>query len=521
MHDAGGGIKKEQAYYIAPLQPPTLAPVKAWGSSEGAGRIGLHIRKFFAKKMLTDFIISRIKAELPFEPNAEKDGLFQALGAFIVSREERKAFILRGYAGTGKTSVMSALVRALAGLKQPCVLLAPTGRAAKVLSRYSGQQAYTIHKKIYRQQQLGMEAFSLSDNLHRNTLFIVDEASMLSGNRDNGLFGSGCVLDDLVRYVYNGGGCSLLLVGDDAQLPPVGSLNSPALNADFMTNSYQLSVVSYQLTEVARQALDSGILSEATRIRTVLRTDRRQTDYEDKEISIEPNGVDIIQLKGEEVLESLESSWREVGAEETLIITRSNKLTNLYNQGVRARILWKEEDLSNGDRIMVTKNNYFWATEYEDLEFLANGDMFEVERLSNIHELYGFHFGKASLRSVDYNWEIEALVWLDTLTTDSPEANYGMQKELFARIAEDYPEIRNKKELVKKIYDSPYYNALQIRYAYAVTCHKAQGGQWRHVYIDSGLGDEWMGIPSLALYCPHPFHRTSVPFTIKVGILQK
>jgi exodeoxyribonuclease-5 len=197
--------------------------------------------------MLTDFIISRIKAELPFEPNAEKDGLFQALGAFIVSREERKAFILRGYAGTGKTSVMSALVRALAGLKQPCVLLAPTGRAAKVLSRYSGQQAYTIHKKIYRQQQLGMEAFSLSDNLHRNTLFIVDEASMLSGNRDNGLFGSGCVLDDLVRYVYNGGGCSLLLVGDDAQLPPVGSLNSPALNADFMANSYQLSVVSYML----------------------------------------------------------------------------------------------------------------------------------------------------------------------------------------------------------------------------------------------------------------------------------
>ena len=442
--------------------------------------------------MLTDFIISRIKAELPFEPNAEKDGLFQALGAFIVSREVRKAFILRGYAGTGKTSVMSALVRALEGLKQPCVLLAPTGRAAKVLSRYSGQQAYTIHKKIYRQQQLGMEAFSLSDNLHRNTLFIVDEASMLSGNRDNGLFGSGCVLDDLVRYVYNGGGCSLLLVGDDAQLPPVGSLNSPALNADFMANSYQLSVVSYQLTEVARQALDSGILSEATRIRTVLRTDRRQTDYEDKEISIEPNGSDIIQLKGEEVLESLESSWREVGAEETLIITRSNKLTNLYNQGVRARILWKEEDLSNGDRIMVTKNNYFWATEYEDLEFLANGDMFEVERLSNIHELYGFHFGKASLRSVDYNWEIEALVWLDTLTTDSPEANYGMQKELFAHIAEDYPEIRNKKELVKKIYDSPYYNALQIRYAYAVTCHKAQGGQWRHVYIDSGLGDEWI-----------------------------
>ena len=441
--------------------------------------------------MLEDFIIGRIKTELPFEPNEEKEGLFKALGAFIVSRDEHKVFILRGYAGTGKTSVMSALVRALMGLKQPCVLLAPTGRAAKVLSRYSGFPAYTIHKQIYRQNQLGVEAFSLTDNLHARTLFIVDEASMLSGERDNSTFGSGCLLDDLVRYVYNGKGCSLLLLGDDAQLPPVGSSLSPALDTDFM-RGYGLSVFSYQLSAVARQALDSGILSEATRIRTVLRTDRRQTDYEDKEISIEPNGSDIIQLKGEEVLESLESSWREVGAEETLIITRSNKLTNLYNQGVRARILWKEEDLSNGDRIMVTKNNYFWATEYEDLEFLANGDMFEVERLSNCHELYGFHFGKASLRSVDYNWEIEALVWLDTLTTDSPEANYGMQKELFAHIAEDYPEIRNKKELVKKIYDSPYYNALQIRYAYAVTCHKAQGGQWRHVYIDSGLGDEWI-----------------------------
>ena len=187
--------------------------------------------------MLTDFIIGRIKAELPFEPNEEKTGLFEALGTFLVSREDRKAFILRGYAGTGKTSVISALIRALAGLKQPCVLLAPTGRAAKVLSRYSGAQAYTIHKKIYRQNQLGIEAFSLSDNLHKNTLFIVDEASMLSGNRDNRVFGSGCLLDDLIRYVYNGQGCSLLLLGDDAQLPPVGSINSPALDADYMADT--------------------------------------------------------------------------------------------------------------------------------------------------------------------------------------------------------------------------------------------------------------------------------------------
>ena len=441
--------------------------------------------------MLTDFIIGRIKAELPFEPNAEKEGLFQALGSFLVSRDSRKAFILRGYAGTGKTSVISALVRALASLKQPCILLAPTGRAAKVLSRYSGSPAYTIHKQIYRQQQLGKESFSLADNLHRNTLFIVDEASMLSGNRDNPTFGSGCLLDDLVRYVYRGNGCSLLLLGDDAQLPPVGSVNSPALDADYMVNSYQLSVSSYQLSQVARQALDSGVLSEATRLREELKTSPHPSPQE-REIKIQPNGSDIVQLKGEEVIETLEQSWREAGAEETLIIARSNKMTNLYNGGIRARVLWKEELLSNGDRIMVTKNNYFWAEEYENLEFIANGDMFEIERLTNVHELYGFHFAKASLRSVDYDWEIEALVWLDTLSTDSPEANYMLQKELFARIAEDYPEIRNKKELIKRIYESPYFNALQIRYAYCVTCHKAQGGQWKHVFIDSGLGDEWI-----------------------------
>lgn len=445
--------------------------------------------------MLTDFIIGRIKAELPFEPNAEKEGLFQALGTFLVSRDERKAFILRGYAGTGKTSVMSALVRALDGLKQPCVLLAPTGRAAKVLSKYSGFPAYTIHKKIYRQKSrvsvFGDEfgAFSLTDNLHVRTLFIVDEASMLSGARDNPTFGSGCLLDDLVKYVYNGHGCSLLLLGDDAQLPPVGSINSPALVPDFMAR-YNLNVSTYALTQVARQALDSGILSEATRIRG------EQADptsiHEEKSFQIQPNGVDIVKVPGDEVIETIEQSWRTVGSEETLIITRSNKMTNLYNQGVRARILWKEDELSNGDRVMISKNNYFWAQEYKDLEFLANGDMLEIQRLTNTHELYGFHFAKAELKSMDYDWEIEALVWLDTLTTDSPEANYRLQKELFARIAEDFPEIRNKKDLVKAVYDSPYYNALQIRYAYAVTCHKAQGGQWRHVYIDSGLGDEWI-----------------------------
>ena len=309
---------------------------------------------------------------------------------------------------------------------------------------------------------------------------------MLSGNRDNGTFGSGCLLDDLVRYVYNGQGCRLLLLGDDAQLPPVGSLQSPALDADFISG-YGLQVTGYGLREVARQALDSGILSEATRIRELI----SDSEYPMANLSIHPNGKDIVKLQGEEVIERLEDSWREAGSEETLIIARSNKMTNLYNQGVRARVLWKEDELSNGDRVMVTKNNYFWTEAYDDLEFLANGDMLEINRLTNIHEMYGFHFAQAELRSVDYNWEIEAMIWLDTLTTDSPEMNYTIQKELFGRIAEDYPEIRNKKELVKKIYASPYYNALQIRYAYCVTCHKSQGGQWKHVYLDtSGIGED-------------------------------
>ena len=440
--------------------------------------------------MLTDFIIGRIKAELPFEPNAEKEGLFEAIGAFLVSRDANKAFLLRGYAGTGKTSVVSALVKALVKVKHPCVLLAPTGRAAKVLSGYAGAPAYTIHKYIYRLDKLGQEAFSLSDNRLHGALFIVDEASMLSGQRELSPFGSGCVLDDLVRYVYNGQGCSLLLLGDDAQLPPVGSTNSPALDAEYMAHNYELKITNYELREVARQALDSGILMEATRVRDELGSTAYSVQNTDL-ITVQPNGKDIVRVPGEEVVDTLEQSWRNVGAEESLIIARSNKMTNLYNQGVRARILWKEDDLSNGDRLMVIKNNYFWAEEYEDMEFIANGDMFEITRLSNRHEMYCFHFAKASLRSVDYDREIEALIWLDTLTTENPEANYTLQKELFAKIAEDYPEIRNKKDLVKKVYESPYYNALQVRFAYCVTCHKAQGGQWKHVYIDtSGIGED-------------------------------
>lgn len=432
--------------------------------------------------MLEDFIIQRIRAELPFVPNEEKEGLFRLLGAFLVSPCREKCFLLKGYAGTGKTSVVSALVRALEGLQQPCILLAPTGRAAKVLARYSGKAAFTIHKYIYRQQQLGVEAFSLADNRHKQTLFIVDEASMLSATRDNGVFGSGSLMDDLIKYVYSGDGCSLFLLGDDAQLPPVGSDNSPALDADRL-RGYGLEVFHFALTQVARQALDSGILANATHIREQL--NRSATLPDDTHFPTPAH--DVQSLSSNEFIDTLEQAYREVGEEETLIITRSNKRTNLFNQGVRARILWKEDELSTGDRLMVCKNNYFWTKDYENLPFIANGDMFEVVRLRHEREMYGFRFVEASLRAMDYDFEIDCMLWIDSLLVDSPADTVALQKQLFTRIAEDYPEIRNRKELTKKIFESPYYNALQVRFAYAVTCHKAQGGQWKRVFLDLPL----------------------------------
>ena len=373
---------------------------------------------------------------------------------------------------------MAALVKALGEVKQSVILLAPTGRAAKVLARYANKAAYTIHKYIYRQDKLGGDSFSLSDNLHKHALFIVDEASMISGQRDNPTFGTGVLLKDLIKYVYAGEGCSLLLLGDDAQLPPVGSDISPALDINYLLG-FGLDITSYTLTQVARQALDSGILSNATAIRKQISMPQQTFDYQ--------YTSDFQAFEGVEFLELLEQSYNEVGAEETIILTRTNRRTNLYNQGVRARILWKEDAISSGDRLMITKNNYFWTKDYEGIPFLANGDMMEIVRLRNWREMYGFQFVDASLRAIDYDWEIDVILWLDTLTTDSPEVNHQLHQQLFDHISEDYPELQhNRKKLIETIYESPYYNALQIRFAYAVTCHKAQGGQWKRVFIDPG-----------------------------------
>ena len=472
--------------------------------------------------MLEQFIKNRITQQLPFAPNEGQRELLDKLSQFITSPTPRKAFILRGYAGTGKTSIMAALVQAMQQLNQRFVLLAPTGRAAKVIAKKANTPAYTIHKYIYRArtksaplslengtkclqdatlQFRGKEQFSLRDNLHKNTLFIIDEASMISGVRDNPTFGSGMLLDDLVRYVYSAEGCSMLLLGDNAQLPPVGSNLSPALDANYMAG-YQLVTTEHTLTEVARQALDSGILANATRLRPLALGQRLEDGAlrlqdatkslqlrEDAIWDILSLGKDVQTVSGAELMEALEQSYSEVGEEETILLTRTNRRTNIYNQGIRARILWREEEISSGDRVMVSKNNYFWTEKYDNLPFLANGDMLEIVRLRNIRELYGYHFADAQLRALDYEWEIDAIIWLDTLYSDNPEANQNMHKDLFYQIAEDYPKLQhNRKKLIETIYDSPYYNALQIRMAYAVTGHKSQGGQWARVFIDPYIG---------------------------------
>ena len=438
--------------------------------------------------MLEQFIKNRIIASLSFMPNEGQNALLDKLSRFIISPVERKAFILLGYAGTGKTSMMAALVQAYKELQQKVVLLAPTGRAAKVLSRYAHTPAYTIHKFIYRQKKLGEEVFSLNDNLYKHTLFIVDESSMISGIRDNQTFGSGILLDDLVKYVYSGDGCSLLLLGDNAQLPPIGTELSPALREEYMAK-YSLNITTHTLTEVARQALDSGILSNATTLRHVALNPHNSAGKDMWRYL--QQSVDLEMISGSDFIEKIEESYRDIGAEQTIILTRTNKRTNIYNQGIRARILWREEEIENGDRLMVSKNNYFWTEKYENLPFLANGDMLEISRLRNIREMYGFHFADAQLRALDYDWEIDAVIWLDTLHSDSPEMNNGLHRELFGRIAEDYPELaHNRKKLIETIYQSPYYNALQVRFAYAVTGHKSQGGQWKHVYIDPYKGGE-------------------------------
>ncbi|MDD4990717.1 MAG: AAA family ATPase [Paludibacter sp.] len=431
--------------------------------------------------MLQNFIASRIQSQLPFEPNEQQVQLLDALGVFLMSTDSEKIFLLKGYAGTGKTSVVSALVRALNELKQKTMLMAPTGRAAKVIAGYSGFPAFTIHKKIYRQKSMSEFRFQLADNLYNHTLFIVDEASMISNTGSDTAFGSGRLLDDLVEFVYSGEGCSLLLLGDTAQLPPVMQPHSPALERDKLLG-YGLKLHEFTLTHVVRQALESGILHNATLLRQML-VEERTTEFPKFELD---GFTDIKKLNGMELIDEIQRSYDGVGVEDTIVVTRSNKRANMYNNGIRARVMMKEEELTNGDLLMVTRNNYFWNKPYKEIDFIANGDILEVVRVRKYHNVYGFRFVDLSLRSLDYNWEIDARVWLDGLQADSPNVMNELTNQLFQAVAEDYPEITNRRMLVKQIMENEYFNALQVKFAYAVTCHKAQGGQWKKVFIDPG-----------------------------------
>ena len=433
--------------------------------------------------MLINRFIEKVRAELKFEPTDSQKKLIEKLADFVMLPRDGEVFILRGYAGTGKTSTISAMVKTMQEFKIKFVLLAPTGRAAKVLSAYSGSQAYTIHKKIYRQKSAndGFGKFMLDANLHTRTFFIVDEASMItnSGN-DGSVFGTGALLNDLVRYMQNNRNCNLILIGDTAQLPPVGLSVSPALDPKelkFLVNSLYGEI----LREVVRQANDSGILSNATYI-------RGKIDNDDTSLPLFSLGnfPDIIALNGTELIECLSESYDRVGIKNTLVVCRSNKRANQYNQGIRSQILWCEEELSPGDLLMIVKNNYFWMKDFPKTDFIANGDIVELIRVQKYIDLYGFRFASCTVRLVDYNIELDTLLLLDSLHSEAASLTVEENKKFFYTILEDYAHLKPRKKQYEQVKNNEYFNALQVKYANAVTCHKAQGGQWQEVYIDAG-----------------------------------
>lgn len=440
--------------------------------------------------MIKKIILKKIQQLFPFEPTEEQLSTLELLSEFITSNEPDRLFLLKGYAGTGKTTMLGTTVKTLDIMRQKSILLAPTGRAAKVFSEYAGHKAFTIHKKIYRQKSLTADSaeFSLSENLHKDTLFIVDEASMIS-NESPGIvvFGSGCLLDDLIQYVYSGENCKLVLIGDSAQLPPVFLTASPALNAGFL-EGYNLKVTEVQLTQVVRQHENSGILYNATKIRKALNYGMTNMFPLIRTDSF----ADIKRITGNDLIEEIASAYDRDGIDDTVIICRSNKHANRYNNGIRNRILYREEEVSSGDRLMIVKNNYFWGETHEGFDFLANGEIVEVLRVRHTEEMHGFHFCNVLIRFIDHDTEIELKIMLETLQSESPALSKECNDRLFASVARDYEEIGNKRDRLKKIKNDIYFNALQVKYAYALTCHKSQGGQWNNVFLDIGYVNENM-----------------------------
>lgn len=446
--------------------------------------------------MLNDFIISTFENKLGFTPTKSQKDTLQHIAEFICS-EKIKIYILKGYAGTGKTSLISSIVQSLNSFKLKSVLLAPTGRAAKVISSYTKRKATTIHKKIYRLQSIASEnsKFLLNQNLHTNTVFIVDEASMISSTvYENSMFGTGSLLDDLIDFVEQGRNCKLLIVGDEAQLPPIGYSNSPALEIINYVSYHDDEIHASQLTDIVRQSEESGILFNATIIRNLI--NKNTPVLPQLHTKLYP---DIIRLNGAELIEELTSSYDNVGIENTIVITRSNKRANKYNEGIRRAVLWKEEEISIGDQLMIVKNNYFGLDEYDEIDFIANGDIAQINRISRYEELHNLRFVQVSLSFPDYNnMDFDCRIILDTLHTETPALNQEQNKELFYSVAADYADVRNKRDRYQKIKSDPFFNALQVKFAYAITCHKAQGGQWDHVYIDLGyLPEETLDIESM------------------------
>lgn len=443
--------------------------------------------------MINSYLRDQVIQNFSHTPTENQFLALNKLSDFLFQQESDILFLLTGYAGTGKTSLVGALVKTMNELKQPAVLLAPTGRAAKVFSSYSGQKAYTIHKKIYRQKSFADEAggYISGYNPHKDTLFIVDEASMISNDGlDSSIFGTGRLLDDLIHYVYSGENCRLLLLGDVAQLPPVMQTSSPALNPDVL-KGYGLTVFEASLTQVVRQDTESGILFNATAIREHLRQNRVE---EFPKIFVK-NFTDLRLVSGEELIETMSSSFSRDGVEETMVVTRSNKRANIYNNGIRNRILYREEELSSGDRLMVVKNNYFWRSKEKTGDFIANGEIIQVIRVRRTYEMYGFRFADVLVRYQDEDdSEAEVKILLDTLQAEAPALPREMGDRLFYAVLEDYADIPTKPGKMKKLKADPHYNVLQVKYAYAVTCHKAQGGQWMNVFLDVGyITEEMLG----------------------------
>ncbi len=426
-----------------------------------------------------------LKKDFPFEPTLKQDIVLQKLCEFVLSGSKDSLFLLKGYAGTGKTTLIGTLVKNLWKAKFNATLLAPTGRAAKVISNYSGKQAQTIHRSIYypKKDKSGGLAFQLKQNKSRNTIFIVDEASMIPDTpSDSKLFENGSLLDDLMMYVYSGHNCKILFIGDTAQLPPVKLEVSPALNPDNLSMGFNKEVTQIELDEVVRQAEGSGILMNATHLRECINDGFHDTF----QFQIEGYSDIVRFFDGHEIIDALNEAYSNSGHEESVIILRSNKRANIYNQQIRSRILFQEEELSPGDYLMVVKNNYFWLDTKSEAGFIANGDIIKILEIYAIKELYGFRFAEVNVSMVDYPNQkpFETVLLLDTLTSESPSLSYEESNQLYQEVMKDYETEKSKYKKFIKVKNNKFFNSLQVKFSYAVTCHKSQGGQWDNVFIE-------------------------------------